>query len=62
MKKYAVVFQSKHWIHTNYISEVDRLIKEKNVSDVFDYKGYPLVENKNLTKYGIFCLKNKARY
>jgi hypothetical protein len=58
MKKYTVVFQSKHWIHTNYISEVDRLIKEKNVSDVFDYKGCALVENKNITKYGIICLKH----
>jgi hypothetical protein len=58
MKKYTVIFESKNWIHTNYISEVDRLIKEKNVSDVFDYKGCALVENKNITKYGSLCLKH----
>jgi hypothetical protein len=58
MKKYTVVFQSKHWIHTYHISEVDRLIKEKNVSDVFDYKGCALIENRTMTKYGIFCLKH----
>jgi hypothetical protein len=60
MKKYTVVFQSKNWIHTNYISEVVRLIKEKNITDVFDYKGCALVENSNITNYGNICLKNKV--
>ena len=58
MKKYVVIFQSKHWVHTNIISEVANLIKEKNVSDVYDYRGRALVEDKNLTKYGIFSLKH----